>query len=256
MRVIGQPETYSDILVRVFVTTLVTGVICTAVLAVASPEVKRLLDSIGTEAELGPIKSLKLLYVAIPALFALFSRVIKLHDRVSDILRLRCVIDTRWILVPLAEGVALQLDDARRVSIKRERKDAMYQVFYPYVSLPDAKIDRQLVRSALDNIGWFWAAVEATVLLVVTTILLYLLDASGWGLTVLVAAGITTCFCIILWMACKRTTTNEVRGILQDPERRAAIRAYFERLWSKEAPAPPSPAPTGTTVKRAGASEA
>jgi TIR domain len=232
MKVIGQPETYSDVLERVFVTTLFTGFVCTFVLGQASPEVKRILDSINTDTELGPIKGLKLLYVAIPALLALFSRVIKLHDRVSDLLRLRSVIDTRWILIPLAEGVGLHVDHERQHWIRVRRRDALYQVFYPYVSLPDAKIDKQLVRSALDNLGWFWVVVEANVLLIVTTIFLYLLDAFSLAIGMLAVAILTSALAVALWFACKRTSTAEVSAILQAPDRSTAIRNYFTKQWT------------------------
>jgi TIR domain len=232
MKVIGQPENYSDVLERVFVTTLITGFGCTFVLGLASPEVKIILDSINTDTELGPIKGLKLLYVAIHALLALFSRVIKLHDRVSDLLCLRSVIDTRWILIPLAEGVGFRVDDERQHWIRLRRRDALYQVFYPYVSLPDAKIDKQLVRSALDNLGWLWVVVEAIVFLIVTTIFLYLLGASRLAIGILAVSVLMAALAVGLWFACKRTSTAEVSAILQAPDRSTAIRNYFHRQWT------------------------
>ena len=204
----------------------------------ASPEVKRVLDSIGTEADLGPIKGLKLLYVAVPFLLALFSRVIKLHDRVSDLLRLRYLIDTRWILIPLAEGVGLDLDGSRRLLIRRNRRNAMYSVFYPYVSLPEAKIDRQLVRSALDNIGWFWVLLEAIVVVLATSIMSYFLEAYDAARWMLALAAFMTFLAALLWFACKRTTIAEVGAILQKQDLSGAIRTYFEGLWTVVAPKP------------------
>ena len=159
MKLIEQPQSYSDILHRVFFTTLCVGVICTVLLGSASPEVKRVLDSVATDVDFGPVKSLKFLYVAIPLLLALLSRVIKLHDRISDVLGLRRVIDTEWILFPLAAGAGIAVSQEVRETLRRDasyRTQVMYRVFYPYVSLPDARIDRQLVRSALDNLGWLW----------------------------------------------------------------------------------------------------
>ena len=138
MKVIAQPETYSDILERLFITTLITGVVCTGLLANASPDVKVILDSITMQAQLGPVKGLNLLYVAIPALFALFSRIIKLHDKVSDLLGLRRVIDTQWILLPLAAGIGLHLDAAELRQLKQARRDAMYRVFYPYGAITES----------------------------------------------------------------------------------------------------------------------
>ncbi|MGD9850425.1 MAG: toll/interleukin-1 receptor domain-containing protein [Nitrospirales bacterium] len=234
MKVIGQPENYSEMLERIFIMTLVVGFCCTVFLGIGSPDVKRVLDSIGTEAELGPIKGLKLLYVAIPLFIALISRAIKLHDRVSDILRLRYIIDTRWILIPLANGVGLELNETHQMLIKSKRKEAMYSVFYPYVSLPDAKIDRQLVRSALDNLGWFWSLLEAIVVVIAASALSYFLEAWSTGY-MLAFAGILTCLTPFSWFACKGRTTEEVRAILLVQNFSNEIRNYFEGLLNKGA---------------------
>jgi hypothetical protein len=103
------------------------------------------------DAELGPVKGLKLLYVVVPELVAILSRFIKLHDRVSDVLGLRATIDVQWILLPLARGSGAMLDDTRELAVRLQRIGLMYKVFYPFVSVPDAVVDRQLVRTALDN---------------------------------------------------------------------------------------------------------
>jgi hypothetical protein len=229
MKVIGQPENYSDILVRIFVCTLVTGVICTAALGLVLPEVKRLLDSAATDAELGPFKNLGAAYVAIPFAFALASRIVKLHDRVSNLLRLRVVIDTQWILTPYALHIGL-LDESLSQALRIHRRQAMYRVFYPYVSLPDPAIDRQLVRSALDNLGWFWSAVEATVVILLTSGIFFAREAYRAGaLTLLAGAGMAA-VALALWYACRGTTSAEVSAILESPDRCDSIRNYLVGL--------------------------
>jgi hypothetical protein len=227
MSIWGQPETYSDILQRTFWCTFFFGLCCTALLAYASPEVKVLLHAIDLESELGPVKGLKLLYVIVPGCLAVASRVIKLHDRISDLLGLRRTVDVQWILLPLARGVTTDVDDARVLSIRLQRRKAMYEVFYPYVSLPDARIDRQLVRTALDNFGWLWVIVEAMTILALST-----LSLIGMGAMRVALAGFALLAVLLLvawgqWLTCRRSTSDEVAAILADDARKGSIRRYF-----------------------------
>ena len=111
MKIFGQPADYSDILQRVFWCSFATGILCTVMLAKGSPGVQALIDSVGGEADVGPVKGIRVLYVLIPGVIAVFSRMIKLHDRISDVFRIRFRFDTRFFLYPLCEGVGLDLSD-------------------------------------------------------------------------------------------------------------------------------------------------
>ena len=157
MKILGQPDSYSDMLEPIFAISVATGVICTVVLADASPALKDFLNSFKMEAEIGPLKGIKALYVLIPLVVALFSRVIKLHDLISDLLRIRYVFDTKFILYPLAIGLGIKLTKALKQKINKNRDKMMYAVFYPYASFRDPKIDRQLVQTSADHWGWYWA---------------------------------------------------------------------------------------------------
>lgn len=114
MKAIAQPDSYSDMLERIFVTTVVTGVVCTVLLATASPPAKALLDSVKAEADLGFIKISKPLYVGVPLFVAVLSRIVRLRDRISDLLRIRLYFDTHHILFPMAASVGLGLDESTK----------------------------------------------------------------------------------------------------------------------------------------------
>lgn len=230
MTLIAQPKTYSDVLERVFRTTVATGIVCSLALAGASTEVKKLFEVAAMDVEFGPVKGLPLLYIAAPFVVALASRVVKLHDLVSDVLGLRRRLDTEFVLFPLAEGVGVALDDTRRCALTFGRIDAMYRVFYPYVSLPESKIDQQLVRTALDNLGWFWVAIEALVLMLPTTAWLLYLEQGGLALGGVVVSLIAVVFAHLQWQVCKRSTAAEVRAILADAQRREHIATYLGGL--------------------------
>jgi hypothetical protein len=228
---IGQPETYADVLKRVFYTTLSTGFLCSLALAKASPELRHLLERVPMTSDFGPIKEIKVLYVALPAAVALASRIVKLHDRISDLLQLRRRIDLDWILYPLLDGTAsTPADDTRRLSVRLRRTEAMYRVFYPYVSLPDSAIDRQLVRTALDNYGWFWAALEAITLVLPTATGLWFLGASGLAMLAYCSGLLMTMFAYYQWSVCRRGTDAEISAILVDSTRRQQIASYFDTI--------------------------
>lgn len=230
MSIIGQPDSYSEMLQRIFWITVAAGVLCSLILADASPEVKTLMESVATEADIGPFKGLKALYVLIPLLIALISRVVLLHDKLSDLLRLRLHFDTRYILYPIAEKVGFDLSTELKNAIRGKRNQAMYAVFYPYAGFQDPKIDKQLVRTALDKWGWFWAAVEASFLLILTVGCLIFLNK--WT-TAAVCAGMVAFLLLFIfyqWFVCRGSAERQVEAILNNPERQTAIRHYFKTI--------------------------
>lgn len=172
MTIIGQPNDYSDMLKRIFWTTFMSGILCSFILAAASPHMHRFLESLKIEADVPFVKGLKALYVLLPLLFAGVARVIYLHDKISNLFHIRYRFDTRHILYPLAKASGLPLTKEQEKQIRRTRRDAMYAVFYPYAGFKDPKIDSQLIRNALDAWGWFWVAVEAVCVFTATLVLI------------------------------------------------------------------------------------
>jgi hypothetical protein len=230
MKIIGQPESYSDMLERIFSTTLISGILCTLLLAQASPAFHALIQSVSTQADLGPIKNLKAFYILIPLGVAFIARVILLHDKISDMLRLRHRFDTRYILFPMAERVGFKLTAKFKKRLEPEREPAMYAVFYPFAGFKDPAIDAQLVRTALDRWGWFWAALEAAFLLFVT--LLVLASIRQWYHLLLIGIGILllVAFMKYQWSVCCEGARQQIEAILQDPSRMERVRSYFAKL--------------------------
>jgi hypothetical protein len=230
MKVIAQPESYSDMLERIFVVTVATGIICTLILASASPSVKALLDSIKTETDVGPIKDLKALYVLIPIFIAVVSRVVLLHDRLSDLLHIRIIFDTRYVLFPMARLSGHDVDKNMEQRIRSVRESAMYKVFYPYAGFAAPAIDKQLIRTALDNWGWFWSWVESEVLLVVSSIVVKAMggDAQFW--ICLDGSFLIALLLLTTWFACRRSADRQVRAVVDDPQRKSDIYAYFAEI--------------------------
>jgi len=230
MKILAQPESYSDMLQRVFITTLVTGVICTLILADASPALKTVLDSVTTEADFGPIKKVKALYVVIPMLIALFSRVIMLHDRISDAFRIRHVFDTHFILAPLASGVGLAVTKDLKKKLSKNRRKAMYTCFYPYASFRDPKIDRQLVLSSADRWGWYWVFTESSFLFAVTAVILLIVGKYGHARACAVPILVELTLALFMGFACRRNAQSQVDAILADHDRANSVASELQIL--------------------------
>ena len=248
MKLLGQPDSYSDILERVFATTLASGVVCTILLAHASSDFREFLNSMSTTADLGPIKGIKALYVGIPLAVAVASRAIRLHDRISDILRIRLVFDTRHILFPMAELAGLTVTKSLKERLVAERRPAMYAVFYPYASFANAVIDRQLVRTAADNWGWFWVAIEAMFMGVVTLIILVMLNQWSHVAWVGLTVALLLAFIVFQWSVCRSGAAHQVEAILADPIRKQAIAASFSRIANLPSEITDKSRPRPTTV--------
>lgn len=227
MKIIGQPESYSEILQRIFFFSVATGICCSIILAKASPAFKAFMDSIPNEAEIPFIKGLKASYVLIPLVISFISIRLRLHDKISDLLCIRFLFDTKHILYPLAELSGHDLTSEIKSAINKKRESAMYAVFYPYAGFADPKIDKQLVRTALDNWGWFWVDVETILLCVLTMIILICLGNCLYIKLFAVILFVLLIFILYQWFACKSSAKRQVTAILDDPLRKSAIYNYF-----------------------------
>ena len=230
MKIFGQPESYSDMLQRIFYTTVASGVVCTVLLAKTSPTMKAIIDSVSTEADIGPVKGLKVLYVLLPLVVALTARMLRLHDKISDVLRIRFLFDTRYVLFPLAQLTGHTLTKTLKRSIGSKRVDAMYAVFYPYAGFNHPTIDKQLVRTAADNWCWFWVIVESAFIFGVTAIILQVLHKPSYVYMCVVIIFVQMCLLMVEWFACRRSAKRQVHAILADNSRRSDISAYFRSI--------------------------
>jgi hypothetical protein len=199
-------------------------------LAQASPAVSFFIDSISTKADLGSIKDLKASLVLIPFGIGLLSRIIRLHDKISDLLRIRFFFDTRHILYPLAHLTKVTLTKNLKKIIGRNRDDTMRIVFYKYASFINPIIDTQLVRTAADNWGWFWSLLESFFLFSITTIILWMLDNKFYVKVCLVILLIEFCLLLLEWFECKKSAKRQVEAITADIDRSIDISTYFSSL--------------------------
>lgn len=168
----------------------------------------------------------------LPALgVAILAHVFRLHARVSDWLRIRERFDLEVIIAELGRQLSINLEEVGDDRLRRARAGLMRKAFYPYVSGTPSAVDQQLVQQALDAWSWFWIGLVATLLFTLTGIGLIACGATEVGIQTL---GGTIIFAVLglaaMYGQCRRYAVAQVRAILADATRAAAVRGAFAEM--------------------------
>jgi hypothetical protein len=227
---IGQPKSYSGILTRVFWASVLSGIGSIYLLSDAVPQVSQFIDSLPKKVDFGILKDIKVLTVLIPLAIALLSRIIRLHNLLSTILRIRKCFDTKYLLQPLALGCKIDLDNIKLKKISKNRKKLMDETFYKYAGFEKSIIDTQLARTAADNWGWFWSLLESAFLFAVSTIILAMFERWRFALWCLAVVLVEIGLLWLMWSSCKSHGKRQVDAILDESSRLKAISRTFKRF--------------------------
>jgi len=217
-------------LAKIAIFTGVTAFLLTLLIGWHSPAIASTLDALNVDVKVWVFEKVKVGWVIPAFAIALISRIIKLHDRLSDAFRIRENFDLLEILVPLAGGVQVAVDSAMLSKVRQRRDSAMREMFFKYASSLTPQIDGQLVISALDKWTWFWILLESVFVAFVATIVLIVLGgyqaAAFLGLGVLVGILLFR----LVGPVCAPTAHAEVDAILQLPDAPGEIQAYLYKL--------------------------
>lgn len=164
----------------------------------------------------------------IPTAISIICRIIKLHDRVSDLLDIRLNYDCYNILIPLAEGSGCSIRSLKK--IKENRTDLMGKTFYKYAGYTSPAIDQHLINMALDSLCWYWIIVEGLVVTLTTFIICIFSSKLGIIRMLFLIIIILIIACLGLRNTCKKRTSSEVNAILNDAKRKNEIKAVFDAL--------------------------
>lgn len=226
----GQPKNYSDMLERIFISSLIVGISCSVVLGIMSPTIQDFFNnfSFTLKWKIGE-NVLPILLFLIPSIIAILARICKLHNLISTILRIRENFDVKHILLPMVKGVNIEIDSNVQNILKTNRYTLMRDVFYKYAPDVDkAIINSQFVATALDQWSWFWSFVEPTVILLITAAIAYFIIS--WQSS-LVFLGILLLFILIatlIYPSCIKAAQIEVDDILNNNERKATVLGVFQ----------------------------
>jgi len=227
---IGQPRDYSQMLKRIFWASVIAGIFCTISLGWISPDLNKFLNLSAEKWDFGPFK-LPVLAALIPLAASMIARIITLHDLVSDIFHIREYFDIEHILKPLASGVGISVDSKIRKKFKVNRHTLMRNTFYKYAPDADnAKINPQLVVTALDRWGWFWSMVEPSIIVLIAGIVALLFVGFMASLIYFGFTLVLNLAALFYWPSCIRAAHYEVEAILQNTDRQEVIHEAFNEI--------------------------
>jgi hypothetical protein len=227
------PKNYSEMLTKIATFTFVVALGATWLLRAKCPQANQLLATLDLKVKVFDTE-LALGYVLPALVVAIASRMLKLHDRLSDLFRVRSQFDVHEILTVLAGAVGLPVTLALREKMRSDRKTLMNRVFYRYASSSaDAPaVDKHLIHMALDNWSWFWIAWESSLVAVLTSCLLVWLNQCILGVALLVLAGVLLLVAQLPRRKCVEYAHQQVAAITSDPGRASEIRGVFNALHS------------------------
>jgi len=227
----SRTSNYSQMLNRITVFNFIISVVTIRVTRAGIPHLDALLSQLP---ETGEVMGVKIsVGTILPALvIAVMSRAVKLHDRLSDLLRIRKNFDINQILLPFAVRTIGTVPDDKLALIEKHRESLMDKVFYAYASSSAnrAVIDPHLIEAALDQWSWFWSLLEGSGVLIVAAIAFLI---SGSAPAACVISGIVGVFVsLMIWMysQCGQNASKQITAILTDPERKNRIAEVFRAL--------------------------
>lgn len=193
-----------------------------------SPHVSDVIDEYTFEISLSGIK-IPLGYFLPPLLVALFFRIVKMHDKISDLFRIRSYYDWKYVLEPMKSKVDSSV--SKKVVLEN-RSSLMPKVFYKYASSRDENsiVDKHLIEMVLDQLTWYWMVIETSFLVLSTTLILLIIgDFEHVLVTFYFGLGLII-FAKILQDSCSKYTKREVEMILDTAPRRKEIKGHFDEL--------------------------
>jgi len=144
---LGRAANYDEMLTRIAIGTIVISSLAIWWMRSAIPSLDVYLASIDKMPAVGPFKDYDKLPVGtiLPGIvIGVLFRVVKLHDRVSDLFGVRRRFDISEILIPICGQLDKKLTFERRDQLAQERHQWMDRLFYAYAS----KLTRAAAKSA------------------------------------------------------------------------------------------------------------
>ncbi len=223
-------QNYGEMLNKIAFFTFFAAILLVTYLRRQLPWVEHLLQNFNVEAVIADVK-IPLGTIGVAFVIAALSRVLKLHDRLSDLFRIRQRFDIDEILLPMASKVGVNLA-SKRQEVREHRRELMGNVFYRYASSDPARsaIDHHHVVLALDQWSWYWVILETLALLTICTVALLLGGRFVAALITLFVAWLGVGLLKPVRSACVRYAQTEVEEIVNDASRAQTIRGVFRAL--------------------------
>ena len=227
----GTVSSYRDMLAKIGVFAFISAVLAVSFLRQQVPSIDDVLRPYSLSVPIAGV-SVPLGTLVIAFSWAFVCRVIKLHDRVSDLLGIRRKFDVKHVLKPMAAVAGVDLTPRGLAALECQRKRLMNELFYRYTSSGTGRavIDSHYITMALDQWTWFWVILEAMVTWgLVAAVLLFSRRFLAPAIIVIVGGG-SVLLLSWSWRASIRYARDEIDQILTDEQRKAVVTGQFDAL--------------------------
>lgn len=224
---------YSNMLMKIAASTFIVSLIEIIILQSQIPQIPKFLHNLHIPTTITIVGISIPFYIIIPAiLIAVISRIIKLHDRISDIFKIREDFDIHNILMPLALGVGANLDGSKIEQLPAKRRTLMNEVFYEYASTTRSKpaINPHYITMALDQWKWYWILIEATVITFIASVIFFFFRNYLFSFIFLFIVILALGLLKISIRSCAHHAQEEVEQIISDIDRKNKILEVFNAL--------------------------
>lgn len=231
MKIFAAPSNYKEMLDKIGMFTFFSLLI---IMTVIRSNILSI-DEFLTQYE-GPIQitivdiSFGALTVIIALILGLIFRTIKLHDFLSDVLKIRKHFDIKKILDVYCRE--LNITNYQIDKLYDNRDVLMRKTFYKYAtSTPDQSvIDRHYIEMALDQWVWFWIIEETVFCVLFASILSFTFDAPLLAIVFIVF--IILCVPLMIYSYKKSIDYSkvEIDLILEDVTRAAEIKGALNEI--------------------------
>lgn len=173
------------------------------------------------------------LTVIIPFIIAFFSRWIKLHDRISDILKIRENFDVNRIMKVTATRIGYSSIPINLLI--ENRREIMRLTFYKYTSGKKGEelISRHSIELALDQWMWFWIALEASPFIILAILVLLFTGNIEISIILLMFECLVIVFLIYSYRISAKYASDEINQILEKAEYKSEVEKIYNDLQNR-----------------------
>lgn len=228
MWIFDYPKSYAEMIKKISLTTFFIILIGIIILAHLDNDLGELIKklSLGLEYESSGIK-LYIGYFYLPLMISLAENMFKLHDKISDCLKIRYKFDKEIIISRFCDQ--LNIPDKKAKVNSKNRDKIMNDIFYKYAGYAKPVIDNHLIDMALGCWCWYWITLDSCIATIVIGSLILINKPLFKDFTLF--AGIICLLVIILFTLkneAKKYAVREVDEIISDNKRKNEIKEYLK----------------------------
>lgn len=167
--------------------------------------------------------SIKISLMYLPLLYFILETVFKIHNRISDIFKIRYYYDREVIIKTYLK--ILKINKNLKNINDELRKDLMDKIFYKYVSPSKQIVDEHLISMVMTNFQYFWIDLEVFIISFALLISTFFVETPK-ELVIIILSILLISFVslFLLIKQCEEYSIKEVNQILLEVDRSKRIK--------------------------------